>query len=1308
MSLSPTCTINGGPTPAVVTQSATVNGALANPAGAAFFAIRAVSADDSTSVADLATINASLSVNQTNKTFSFATLAGLGKCIIFMVTVGVSDQSVLGSGRDANGVVVPEWTETFKVNVLTAQGLAVIAANEVTEQDPVAGWTVQANATTRAIGTGGGGGGNQGLSNISLSNGLNSNVSTTGLSTLLVGGPTAAFSIDGIATTASAKAGLDLVIINTTAFQMTLVDQSTSVSTAANQIATGSGNGGNVVLKPTTGRCVLRYDTVNSRWQVISRGWETQSPTHLDPWETGAVGNGTTLSRAAIQAMLEIAGIGGQPPEVRPKFDRNNTWYRTDGPLCIRNPGTKLLGPYGAGTPGTGGNACTIGPANLSADGLFPVVTTAPQLSPDRTYAQRGSVWYGQFDAVQGGTNYDITGVDTCFLDRTFAMSGTPNLTFAAAGHTITRNVGSFVSDGFVVGQTVFVHGSASNDGVVGRLTAVSALVLTFASGIVNEGPSPSISVTAFGLLQFHYEQFFQLPAAVPGGQIWTLFGVGGGLPRTGSTQTVWVSIDSSQKITASIATSAGTVSVTSSNTVPNSASPSALGTHVSVDFDGTTGTLYVSVAGTTTASSAIGAGVIRQRTYEHTTIGALYGRFLRAFILRPCTASPGIYYAGGFKVGKAAVYTASFTPPTVEPSCDGNSSGVWSYAPKSSPAPSGAYRSDFHNRFLVGMAGWCAIPGFGRFTTGSPVWIKILNVSLGNLANVEIGHLTLFCQDTALEVDQTVDSSFHDLYFNGGQRGVTLSEFSYENRFNAITVSTGSGLSGNSWSIGVMANGGRSYFEKFNFLNSPLYQVATCAGGVFEGAFCGGMDGNRSVQNVFLAILGADGRTNDLRIRSWSPSDEGSFNPSIASAIFEFDTVGNVDMRDCDMAVNLLTAPAVKINNIVSGRFAPNNFGGSPSSPGIFAITNQTAPIRFDGWQFDLSPEVPWLDPANAGPLVHESHMLTRQIITTTADADVTIAPNDSFYGHLIGYDPGNWTGPHNFILPYAVAGIQLTVTSPAIWASTWLNTNGYGVTVPAGKTCVIESDGVGWYEISTSATTVLADPKSIFKKTRMPLLLDTRFGVTLQPTDSTKIATLADQSGNGHDATQGLGSAPLYFANGGVKNRPYIQNPTGQGKFLANVAANLVAAGAARTVYIVAELTGGTNAVLLDFRTSNPELSLYAHAAGNVVAGDGGGHSFQSTTMPTSGKHIYKFSFTTGLAACTVSVDGVAQTVTGPTPSALSTDSGGTGYRIFTNVGGAVFEGKLYFMCVVDESTTPVSGTEDTQMMAYLTANF
>src|SRR6185312_1260933 len=54
----------------------------------------------------------------------------------------------------------------------------------------------------------------------------------------------------------------------------------------------------------------------------------------------------------------------------------------------------------------------------------------------------------------------------------------------------------------------------------------------------------------------------------------------------------------------------------------------------------------------TTTASSAIGAGVIRQRTYEHTTIGALYGRFLRAFILRPCTASPGIYYAGGFKVG--------------------------------------------------------------------------------------------------------------------------------------------------------------------------------------------------------------------------------------------------------------------------------------------------------------------------------------------------------------------------------------------------------------------------------------------------------------------------------------------------------------------------------------------------------------------------------------------------------------------------------------------------------------------------------
>jgi hypothetical protein len=59
--------------------------------------------------------------------------------------------------------------------------------------------------------------------------------------------------------------------------------------------------------------------------------------------------------------------------------------------------------------------------------------------------------------------------------------------TFLASAHTITRASGSFITDGFAVGDLVYSTGTASNNGLLGKLTAVTATVLTFASGLVNE-----------------------------------------------------------------------------------------------------------------------------------------------------------------------------------------------------------------------------------------------------------------------------------------------------------------------------------------------------------------------------------------------------------------------------------------------------------------------------------------------------------------------------------------------------------------------------------------------------------------------------------------------------------------------------------------------------------------------------------------------------------------------------------------------------------------------------------------------------
>jgi hypothetical protein len=62
---------------------------------------------------------------------------------------------------------------------------------------------------------------------------------------------------------------------------------------------------------------------------------------------------------------------------------------------------------------------------------------------------------------------------------------GTPTLTFAevgASGDTLTRSRGSWLSDGFRIGDAVSFDGTANNDALGGTLTNVTATVLTFGS----------------------------------------------------------------------------------------------------------------------------------------------------------------------------------------------------------------------------------------------------------------------------------------------------------------------------------------------------------------------------------------------------------------------------------------------------------------------------------------------------------------------------------------------------------------------------------------------------------------------------------------------------------------------------------------------------------------------------------------------------------------------------------------------------------------------------------------------------------
>lgn len=77
-------------------------------------------------------------------------------------------------------------------------------------------------------------------------------------------------------------------------------------------------------------------------------------------------------------------------------------------------------------------------------------------------------------------------------------MTGNPNLTFTAADDTIARSAGSWITDGFAVGQTVRVVGSASND-ITATATAVSASDLAVDASLSDEGPVADCTVTAGG-----------------------------------------------------------------------------------------------------------------------------------------------------------------------------------------------------------------------------------------------------------------------------------------------------------------------------------------------------------------------------------------------------------------------------------------------------------------------------------------------------------------------------------------------------------------------------------------------------------------------------------------------------------------------------------------------------------------------------------------------------------------------------------------------------------------------------------------
>jgi hypothetical protein len=165
-------------------------------------------------------------------------------------------------------------------------------------------------------------------------------------------------------------------------------------------------------------------------------------------------------------------------------------------------PATTLASLNPASGPAAGGTSVTITGTGFLQQGSQPI-----QVFFGKT-AATNVVWVSPTQitcttpAVSGSGPLAVTVVNADGQQATIGeqarMEGAPGVQFYGAGavlphlaHSIERTAGSWIADGFAVGQTPFVSGSdvSGNVGVLPPIASLTATALVFGSAISDEGP---------------------------------------------------------------------------------------------------------------------------------------------------------------------------------------------------------------------------------------------------------------------------------------------------------------------------------------------------------------------------------------------------------------------------------------------------------------------------------------------------------------------------------------------------------------------------------------------------------------------------------------------------------------------------------------------------------------------------------------------------------------------------------------------------------------------------------------------------
>lgn len=570
--------------------------------------------------------------------------------------------------------------------------------------------------------------------------------------------------------------------------------------------------------------------------------------------------------------------------------------------------------------------------------------------------------------------------------------------------------------------------------------------------------------------------QFFVSPnGSCPNtdGQVILLASSGGYVPFANTLQAFLIGLSSPDGVNAKIHvrlnTSAGLVNFSSTTNVPLTGL-----THVEFDYDGTHAYLYINGVQDATSASP-GAGHIVQTFFETFTIGEAMGVYPIALTLSGGTKSTTTLL-GGIKYGHKAFHTfatSSFTPPTVEPTVDGDHTThlVVNFDPTQF-VWNGAFliaQSDFNGRSVAGDPVYL-FTGHGRINVPDSFEnVTLRGVIVGSAGVVNTG-ITVH-DINYFEADHCVS--------NFGGSGLIITGGFGHRIHNCSLGGTNQGIPGQwAWAFGgIDGYAGALNTFRDSFVSGGSHGIVSDGGGRFEDIYVA------FTPTQVGAYFVSQGGGATLYAKNLGFDDE---NPS--GALVGVIAVGHDQVLfegNGWLGSGNSNCPLYQIGGNRDVHLKDNWSRINTGAPGIIqvigaatAATAGPAPIIIEGsTRTTSSAVVPILDPAylpipiTGGPAdvivpVYEGRDATQNF---TADADMTLSGDNHLFGTYVITD----TAPHlttarNITDPNAFTGKKRYLNNQTAQNITLKPGS---VAVAAGKTALLRFDGTNFVRMTPDA---------------------------------------------------------------------------------------------------------------------------------------------------------------------------------------------------------------------------------------------